>query len=154
MRLVPLVALEGRRIVEAFADRQKLHQTDIEALSCIIRAEAYLAPLTAGALGRELGLTSGATTFLMTRLERTGLVRRERDAEDQRRVRLYLSTAGRELADAIYPPVLEASDAVMDAFTPAELETARRFLAATTEAMRSYRTSIGGSDQPGQGESK
>lgn len=142
MRLVPLVALEGRRIVEALAERQKLHQTDVEALSHVMLAEVQGAPLTAGALGGELGLTSGATTFLMTRLERAGLVERLRDTHDQRRILLRLTANGRDLADAIYPPILHLSDAVMDAFTPAELDTVRRFLAATTAAMAAYRSSL------------
>ena len=142
MRLVPLVALEGRRIVEAFAERQGLHQTDIEALSRVMLAEAQGAPLTAGALGGELGLTSGATTFLMNRLGRAGLVERTRGTNDQRKVFLRLSAAGRGLAEAIYPPILHLSDAVMDGFTPAELATVQRFLAAVAAAMATYRASI------------
>lgn len=142
MRLMPLVALEGRRIVEAFAERQKLHQTDIEALSHVMLAEAHGRPLTAGALGGELGLTSGATTFLMNRLEGAGFVERTRDANDQRKVHLRLSAAGRDLAETIYPPILRLSDAVMDEFTPAELATVRHFLAAATTAMASYRASL------------
>lgn len=142
MRLVPLVALEGRRIVEAFAEWQELHPTDIEALSRVMLAEAQGVPLTAGALGGELGLTSGATTFLMNRLGRAGLVERTRDANDQRKVYLRMSAAGRDLADAIYPPILHLSDAVMDAFTPAELVTVQRFLAAATTAMANYRASL------------
>ena len=142
MRLVPLLALEGRRIVEAFAERQGLHQTDVEALSRVMLAEAQGAPLTAGALGSELGLTSGATTFLMNRLERAGVVGRARDASDGRKVHLRLSAAGRDLAEAIYPPILRLSDAVMDKFTPLELATIQRFLAATTAAMATYRASL------------
>lgn len=142
MRLVPQLALEGRRIAEAFAQREGLHQTDIEALSRVMLAEAQAAPLTAGALGGELGLTSGATTFLMNRLQRAGLVERTRDAHDQRRVHLRLSAAGRELAEAVYPPILRLSAAVMDEFTPAELTTVRRFLTATTTAMATYRASL------------
>lgn len=142
MRLVPLVALEGRRIVDTFADRKKLHGTDVEALSHIMLAEAQGVSLTAGVLGAELGLTSGAITFLMNRLERAGLVERTRGANDQRKVHLALSTAGRDLARAIYPPILRLSDAVMDRFTPAELATVRRFIAATAAAMATYRTSL------------
>lgn len=142
MRLMPLVAVEGRRIVEAFAERQALHQTDMEALSRVILAEARGATLTAGALGGELGVTSGATTFLMNRLERAGLVERTRDANDQRRILLRLSPAGRKLADAITPPILRLSDAVMDAFTPAELATVQRFLTAATAAMADYRATL------------
>lgn len=142
MRLVPLVALEGRKIVEAFAKQQRLHQTDAEALSRVMLAEVQGAALTAGALGAELGLTSGATTFLMSRLERAGLVERARDTNDQRKVYLHLSAAGRDLAEAVYPSILHLSHAVMDAFTPAELVTVQRFLAAATTAMANYRASF------------
>lgn len=146
MRLVPQVAREGRMIVEAIAEQQDLHHTDVEALSRIMLGEVQGSPLTAGDLGQALGLTSGATTFVMTRLE--GLVRRERDAQDQRKVRLHLSTAGHDLAQAIYPPVLELSDAVMDTFCPADLEVVRRFLAATATAMATYRQAISSAPLP------
>lgn len=142
MRLVPLVAIEGRRIVEALARQQKLHETDVEALSRVMLAEAEKRPLTAGMLGGELGLTSGATTFLMKRLEQAGLVERGRDARDQRKVFVHLSEGGRDLARAIYPQVADLSSGVMDAFTPAELETVQRYLAATTAAMATYRASL------------
>ena len=142
MRLVPQVAREGRRIVEAFAERQKLHHTDVEALSRIMLAEAQGIPLTAGALGTELGLTSGATTFLINRLERARLVERTRDMNDQRKVFLRLSVAGSDLAKATYPPILRLSDAVIDTFTPAELATVQRFLEATTATMATYRASL------------
>lgn len=142
MRLVPLVALEGRRIVEAFAGQLGLHQTDVEALSHIMLAQAQGRPLTAGVLGGELKLTSGATTFLMKRLENAGLIERRRDSDDQRKVLLELSAAGRDLAAATYPPILNLSDAVMDEFTPAELASVQRFLASTAKAMATYRTSL------------
>lgn len=142
MRLVALVGVEGRRIVEAIAERQKLHQTDVEALARVMLADAEGRALTAGALGGELGLTSGATTFLMKRLEQAGLVERSRDASDQRKVFLRLSTAGRDLALTIYPPVAHLSGTVMDGFTPAELEIVRRYLAATTAAMASFRATL------------
>ena len=147
MRLIPLVAIEGRRTVAAFAEQRSLHETDVEALSRVIVADALSAPLTAGALGAELGLTSGAITFVINRLERAGLVKRTRDADDQRKVCVRLSAAGRELAEAVYPPVHRLSETVMDAFTPAELATVRRFLTAATAAMASYRTSLGTASQ-------
>lgn len=146
MRLVPLVAVEGTRIVEAFADQQRLHQTDVEALSFIMVADVQDRSITAGALGEELGVTSGATTFAINRLECAGLVTRVRDPKDQRKVFLQLSKAGRALADTFYAPVLQASHAVMDQFSPAELEVVRRFLAATTAAMAAHRDSL--SHQP------
>lgn len=127
---------------ETFAEMLGLHQTDVEALSCIMRAEVQGDPLSAGALGSELRLTSGATTFLMNRLERAGLVQRTREASDQRKVVLRLTADGHDLAGAIYPPILQLSDGVMDQFTPAELEVVQRFLARTTTAMATHRSRL------------
>ena len=143
MRLVPLVMVEGTMVQEALANRQKLHPTDVAALSLLMNAEAQGKALTTGELGAELRITSGATTFLVDRLERAGLVQRVRDQNDQRKIFLHFSDAGRTLADASYSPVLRMSNAVMDQFTAADLETVRRFLAATTTAMAAHRKSLG-----------
>lgn len=142
MRLVPLIAVEGTRIVEAFADQQKLHQTDVEALSLLMAADSQAKPMTAGALGAELRITSGATTFVLDRLERAVLIKRIRDPNDQRKVFLHFSDSGRRLATEFFSPVLQLSHAVMDQFTPAELKIVRRFLAATTAAMAAHRKSL------------
>ena len=48
-------------------------------------------------LGQRLCLDSGTLTPLLKRLESTGLVSRMRDAEDERRVRIQLTAAGRKL---------------------------------------------------------
>lgn len=48
-------------------------------------------------LGRRLTLDSGTLTPLLKRLESSGLLMRERDAADERRVLLKLTTAGRAL---------------------------------------------------------
>ena len=54
--------------------------------------------LTVKDLGARLGLDSGTMTPLLKRLEAAGLVRRERDAQDERRVVISLSRAGGDLA--------------------------------------------------------
>jgi DNA-binding MarR family transcriptional regulator len=48
-------------------------------------------------LGRRLYLDSGTLTPLLKRLETTGLVSRVRDVEDERRVHVHLTAAGRRL---------------------------------------------------------
>ena len=45
-----------------------------------------LGPMTAGRLAEESGLTTGAVTFILDRLEEAGMVTRRRDTEDRRRV--------------------------------------------------------------------
>lgn len=53
--------------------------------------------VTVSQVGSRLGLDSGTLTPLLKRLEAAGLVRRLRDADDERRVELHLTDVGREL---------------------------------------------------------
>ncbi|MBK1611995.1 MarR family transcriptional regulator [Rubrivivax gelatinosus] len=52
---------------------------------------------TVSGVGERLGLDSGTLTPLLRRLERAGLVVRERDAQDQRRVHVETTADGRAL---------------------------------------------------------
>ena len=56
--------------------------------------------LTAGELLDSMMVTSGAVTHRIDRLEERGLVSRERDPADGRRVLVALTTAGRRVVDA------------------------------------------------------
>jgi DNA-binding MarR family transcriptional regulator len=103
-------------------------------------ADADERRVTIGALGAELGITSGATTFAVNRLERAGLVRRTRDPDDQRRIFLSLSESGRDLAMRFYSPVRDRSLGVLARFTDAELQIVRRFLGETLTAMEACRS--------------
>ena len=88
----------GDKISTTFAGRQGLHQTDLAALIHIMDAEAASAPLTPGQLQSALGLSSGATTSVVDRLERQGHARRDRDTVDRRRIHLHFSDSAREVA--------------------------------------------------------
>lgn len=52
---------------------------------------------TVSALGQRLTLDSGTLTPLLKRLETSGLLRRQRDASDERRVQVWLTAAGQAL---------------------------------------------------------
>jgi DNA-binding MarR family transcriptional regulator len=58
-------------------------------------------PLTVGELGRRLHLDTGTLTPLLKRLERLGHVRRTRDDQDERRVRIELTEQGAALQDDV-----------------------------------------------------
>lgn len=55
------------------------------------------APLAVGEIGSRVLLDSGTLTPLLKRLESAGLVERRRDANDERRVNIDLTAAGRQL---------------------------------------------------------
>ena len=56
--------------------------------------------VTVSRLGHRLYLDSGTLTPLLKRLEKAGLIERERNAEDERQVLVFLTPAGRELRKA------------------------------------------------------
>src|SRR5579885_2408827 len=67
---------------QVIADRLGIGSTDLETLGILGRD----GPVTAGRLAELTGLTTGAVTGLVDRLERAGYVRREPDPHDRRRV--------------------------------------------------------------------
>ena len=81
----------------------KLYKPLLEALG--LTYPQYLAMLVlweqdglgVSALGERLFLDSGTLTPLLKRLEAQGLLQRQRSPEDERRVHVYLTPAGRTL---------------------------------------------------------
>lgn len=68
---------------QAVADHIGLHPTDLQCLNLLTLESA---PVPTGRVAELTGLTTGSATRLVDRLERAGYVRRERDAEDRRKV--------------------------------------------------------------------
>jgi DNA-binding MarR family transcriptional regulator len=73
-----------------------LSSSEIAALIHIKRA----VETTSGALAKLVGITPQAMGVTIAALEARGLVEREKDAEDGRRILLRLTDAGREVMDA------------------------------------------------------
>ena len=72
--------------------------------------------VTVSRLGERLFLDSGTLTPLLKRLEASGLLARERDAQDERRVRITLTAPGRALrleAERIPACVLESTQCAL-----------------------------------------
>lgn len=83
--------------------------------------------LTAGELAEQLGLTTGAVTALLDRLEAAGMVERVRDATDRRRVHVRGTEVGRELFAAIYTPFKTAWMTAGQDLTDEEMRAATKF---------------------------
>jgi DNA-binding MarR family transcriptional regulator len=84
-------------------------------------------------LGGELGLDSGTLSPLLKRLEALGFVERRRSGEDERRVAIHLTPAGRSLsgpASAIPQRLADAAGLSMG-----ELEQLRSTLGKLTAAL-------------------
>jgi DNA-binding MarR family transcriptional regulator len=91
--------------------------------------------LGVGELGERLCLDSGTLSPLLKRLEAGGLVTRRRQADDERRVTIHLTTAGRDLRDrAVGVPAQLAGRLVDDLDAYQSLHTQLRALAERLEA--------------------
>lgn len=143
------MTVESQRLGHTFAERQQLHPTDLEALIHVMDAEAAGAPLTPGRLAEALGLSPGATTSVVDRLEAQGHLRRERDATDRRRTHLHYAERGMAVALAFFGPLGERSAPVMAGFSDRELAVVRRFLDQMAAVMAGYRADLESGAAPG-----
>ena len=111
-QLVDRISLEVRRSQsrtdaydEAVANALGLNRTDFRCLD-ILSTEGTI---TAGRLAELMGVTSGAMTSVLDRLESAGFARRIRDTDDRRRVHVELTPKLHEQAWPYYQPLLEMS---------------------------------------------
>jgi DNA-binding MarR family transcriptional regulator len=142
VRLLREFAAESERLGQAFADNHHMHPTDLNALLAVMHADQAGVPLTPGRLGHHLGLSSGATTAVIDRLERAGHVHRERDERDRRRVTLHYGDAASALGSAYFGPLGLRMDRLLAGYSGAELSVVRRFLVETNELMRHRRNDL------------
>jgi DNA-binding MarR family transcriptional regulator len=84
-------------------------------------------------VGAELGLDSGTLSPLLKRLEALGLVERRRSGEDERRVAIHLTPAGRGLSGKAAAIPQRLADAA--GLTAAELEQLHGTLGKLTAAL-------------------
>ncbi|MDQ1052683.1 DNA-binding MarR family transcriptional regulator [Arthrobacter sp. SORGH_AS 212] len=84
-------------------------------------------------LGHELGLDSGTLSPLLKRLEALGLVERRRSGDDERRVAVHLTPAGKDLSSKAGAIPQRLADAA--GLTAGELEQLRGTLAKLTAAL-------------------
>lgn len=111
-----------------FADGNGLHPTDLRALIHLLNDDRAGLTTTPGRIGGQLGLNSASTTALIDRLERLGLVSRERDTHDRRRVLLTVEDKAVALGWSFFGPLINNMVTAMRSFEDAELTTVRRFL--------------------------
>ena len=87
---------------QAIADNVGMNRTDMRCLDLIDQAGG----MTAGELARAAGLTSGAVTAVVDRLEKAGMAKRVADPADRRRVRIEVTPRLWELTGPLMMPFI------------------------------------------------
>ena len=117
------------------AERLGVSATDLRCLNIIENARG----LTAGELADQAGLTAGAVTGVIDRLETAGYAQRVADDADRRRVRLQVTPAFSDAAREIWGPMAADWHAMLARrFTIVELQRIAQFLRATNELGRGH----------------
>lgn len=123
---------ELNRVAHGFASDQRLHPTDVQALSFVLDHEG---PVTPGLLRTHLGLTSGAVTACLDRLEKAGHIRRTRESADRRVVHVEYADGAKAVARDHFRPLAEATEKARERFDERELATVLRFLETLNEEL-------------------
>jgi DNA-binding MarR family transcriptional regulator len=101
----------------------------------MLDAERAEESMTPGRLGARLHLNSPATTAVIDRLEALGLLARERDPHDRRRVLLIVSEQAKTLGWSFFGPLVARILAAMDEFDEIDLDAYERVLRAVAQAL-------------------
>ena len=115
------------------AEKMGLSATDEKCLDLAMRAEG---PVTAGRIAELSGLSTGAVTGVIDRLERAGYVRRVRDPHDRRKVLVEVTPGDLEKFGAIFEVARQSMIEVLDQFSAAELDVIERYLKLQIETFR------------------
>jgi len=92
----------------------------------VMEALLHLGPMCQHALAEKLLRSGGNVTLVIDNLEKHGWVRRERQKDDRRMVKIYLTPKGERLISRVFPEHAEAVAKEMSSLTPDEQETLRR----------------------------
>ena len=117
------------RFDQAVADTIGLNRTDMRCLDILDREGR----LTAGQLAAHTGLTSGAITTAIDRLERAGHARRVRDTDDRRRVYVELTGAARENAGRFYAEHAQVAESLYKRYSEEQIELLLEFVRGSRE---------------------
>lgn len=108
--------------------RKHYYITDHKYVDILFRHGA----MTAGELAEHAGLTTGAVTGVIDRLEKAGLVRRERDPADRRKVVVVLDEEGaRERISPAFQHMQQGLGQLYEGFSDQELGVVKRYLEST-----------------------
>jgi DNA-binding MarR family transcriptional regulator len=114
---------------QAASELLGINRTDARCIDIVLQQRR----ITAGELARAAGLSPGAVTTALDRLERAGYARRVRDPEDRRRVLVEPTEEIAELAGIVYGPLRRSGSVLMQRFSDRELKAITEFFEGAAE---------------------
>lgn len=128
-----MLSTQAVMLHQAVADTLNLNITDYKCMDLIAR----LGPMTAGKLAEESGLTTGAITGVVDRLERAGYAKRADNPKDRRSVIIELSLDKKKQKEyeEIFLPLERKIEKQASSYTSEELSLFIEFIHKTAEIL-------------------
>lgn len=117
---------------QAIAERVGVNSRDLDTLDLL----NVNGPMTAGRLAEVTGLTTGAITGLVDRMEKHGFARRESDPSDRRRVIIAPNHAAMGDVAEYYAPMSAAMVELWSRYTDEELRLILDFTESSGRVMQ------------------
>jgi DNA-binding MarR family transcriptional regulator len=108
---------------QAASELLGINRTDARCIDIVL----LRGRLTAGELASAAGLSPGAVTTALDRLERAGFARRVRDPDDRRRVLVEPTDQMAQLAEVVYGPLRDRGAELMARFSERQLKAITDF---------------------------
>jgi DNA-binding MarR family transcriptional regulator len=116
-----------------------LNITDSECLS-LLGIKGISTPTE---LARYTGLTTGATTAMLDRLENAGFITRRHNPQDRRGILIEINPAAAVTTAPLVAGVQKAHKDLIGGYSPAELDTILDFLTRFTQNVKEHTQRIG-----------
>ena len=114
--------------------QRPFESAELEAFLNLVRTRSEGLPCLE--IGRRMGTRVPDVTRLIHRMEKAGLVHRERSEEDRRVVRILVTREGRRLADRLEAPTAARHREQLGHLSARDLATLNRLLEKAREATR------------------
>ena len=144
-RATKTLSAQNLALSQAIAERLGINVSDLECLT--LARTAGDNGVTAGDLAAAMALTSGAITGVIDRLERAGLVRRDRDTKDRRKVIVRPTACVEQEVPPLFEPMHRSMTAMWSSYSDDQLELILDFLTRVRDVLKAESAALRGAPQ-------
>jgi DNA-binding MarR family transcriptional regulator len=119
-------------------ERLGVNVTDMECLGLLFHKELA----TPSELARYTGLSSGATTAMLDRLENSGLIERRPNPNDRRGTLIVLAKSGSDKVAPWFTSVRQAQNTLVSSYSEEELQIISDFFERSTQMWEEERKKL------------
>jgi DNA-binding MarR family transcriptional regulator len=121
--LIPAAQTETHSVDEAAAAHLGINRTDLRCLGAVLE----MGSVSASRLADSVGLSRGAMTTALDRLEHAGFLRRIHNDADRRSIVIEATQTAKDAITRIWAPIRNEGMVLLKKYSDAELATLCRF---------------------------